>query len=137
MVLGRNALIAVGLLLGLRGAAALGGAVPILNNSFESPNVPLADIAAPGADNWITTGGENTGIFPNLPFDMDFGGVTAKRITNADQNQLAYISANYDPTGINTNGTPVINTFSQLLTSNYVVGNSYELSVGVTTSSVQ
>ena len=112
-------------------------AIPVANGSFESPVVPLQDIAAPGADDWTTTGGNNTGIFPNLPMDENFGGVIAKRITNADGSQLAFIAAIYDPNGTTDNGTPIINEFSQQLPATYQPGQSYVLSVGVTTSSAQ
>lgn len=111
--------------------------VPVPNGSFESPVVPLQDIAAPGADDWTTTGGNNTGIFPNLPMDENFGGVIAKRITNADGSQLAFIAAIYDPNGTTDNGTPIVNEFYQQLPADYQPGQSYVLSVGVTTSSAQ
>lgn len=135
MGLGR---IALGGVLVLASAGVAGAtAIPVQNGSFESPTVPLVEIAHPGADGWVTTGGINTGIFPNLPQDMDFGGVVAKRITNADGNQLAFISALFDPTGITDNGTPIKNEFYQQLAATYQPGQSYTLSVGVTTSSVQ
>jgi len=125
------------LLTAVVGGAARAGAIPVPNGSFESPSVPLQDIARPGADNWVTTGGNNTGIFPNLPMDENFGGVIAKRITNADGSQLAYIAAIYDPTGTTDNGTPIVNEFYQQLPAVYQPGQSYTLSVGVTTSSAQ
>jgi hypothetical protein len=112
-------------------------AVPVLNNSFESPVVPLQDIAFPGATDWTTSPGVGAGVFPNLPMDMDFGGIVAKRITNADGSQLAFINALFDPTGITDNGTPIKNEFSQQLAATYQAGQAYTLSVGVTTSSVQ
>jgi len=111
--------------------------ITVPNGSFESPSVPLAQIASPVIDSWTATGGNNTGIFPNLPQDENFGGVVAKRITNADGLQLAFIGAQYDPTGTTDNGTPVINEIYQQLIATYQPGQTYTLSIGVTTSSVQ
>lgn len=120
---------------GLAGVAA-GGPITVSNNSFESPN---AGFASPTSDNWSPNGGNNTGQFTNLAADtpVDVGGgqtVLAKRITNADGNQLAYIAANTPASGAYE--------FSQYLVSplppaSYLPGQSYTLSVGIAVSSVQ
>ncbi len=129
----------------------------VQNYSFESPSLDpnlYYGSAYPDVPSWNPqAGSQNTGEFINLYSDTAIpGGGTALRITNADGAQLAYIAAQYDPTGITTLGTPVISRLSQVLPTNdslnnmgspvtnsgtYQVGKSYTLTVGVGSSSVE
>jgi hypothetical protein len=118
--------------------------ITVPDGSFETPTVPPPALpfyalnATPATSTpWTGTGGNNTGIFPNLAMDTNYGGVIAKRITNADGNQLAFIGAIYDPNGTTDAGVPVVDQIYQQLPTVYAAGQSYTLSAGVAISSVQ
>ena len=141
MKFGRIAFIIVGVV--WAPAAALmcdAAAVAVPDGSFENstaapPATPFEFLVPPSP--WTGTGGTGTGVFPNLATDVNFGGVVAKRITNADGAQLAYINAIYDPNGTTDAGVPVVNEIFQQIPSSYQPGQQYTLSVGVAISSVQ
>lgn len=104
-------------------------AASVTNGSFESPDTVFAE---PGATDWTTTG-DTAGVFQNLDADTEFppgSGIIARRVTNAEGSQLAFIGANDPLVGPG-------NEFSQLLTDVYLAGETYQLSVGVGISSVQ
>lgn len=105
--------------------AALAHAGLVANPSFESPSVPLAQLASPFPDSWATDGpvktdvgggfmvNLNTGIFPNTDAS------SPDHIDNLDGSQAAYIGAQ---TG---------NEFTQVLGSNFTAGTQYTLTVAV------
>jgi hypothetical protein len=98
--------------------------IPIGNNSFENPALTVEEQpGALGIPSWATVGND-----PQSSMDLDAGifvntaSSSPDSITNADGNQLAYL------------GTMDGNEFSQLLSSTFTPGVTYQLSVGLAVS---
>jgi hypothetical protein len=126
---GRNvaAVVTAGLVAVSATLAASAAPVTVLNHSFESPTVTLAQVASPFVDNWVTDGPSKqefppgsgffvnvgTGIFPNTP------AVNPDHIDNVDGNQAAFIA------------TQTGNEFTQVLGQNFAAGQAYTLTTAV------
>jgi hypothetical protein len=113
----------------LGGASAWGGAIPVGNASFESPNPPPGYPVSTQIDVWqktaqpvwfdpATTGGitwdQLSGVFPNVP------SADSRHIDNVDGLQAAYLFA-LSSVGLQQDS----------LGANFEVGQAYTLTVGV------
>ena len=124
--------------LGLTGVAAFGQNLLNASNnpSFETPDVPEGPFSVSlAAAPWVLTG-------PTVPIDVGIGfpvplivgcGIFdnpsgAGQITNAHQDQLAYIFANSYAGSLP--GDPTDHAFTQILPLTFEAGKQYQLAIG-------
>ena len=116
--------------MGLLAAAGpvLAAPVSVANYSFESPQVPPAQIASPLVQDWNTPGPTLTEVFPGVFVNANcviFPNTPAGNpdsIDNVDGNQVAAI------------GTQSGNEFNQTLAATFAANTKYALTAGVARS---
>lgn len=135
------------LLTGLATPQAQAGDIPLINGSFELPEIPELPAEPTDLDfvnfgeitGWqkfgpfkqlvpgVVEGTLDTGVFLNAPFDPGTGTLVSA-IPNADGNQLAFMVVDAAASGAET--VSILQTTGQT----FEVGQSYDFTIGVGTS---